>query len=282
MAMIPETTKRMVDAARLAMKYCQQWKFQDDEDNPMDAGQLEYGCGESDAVDLPDEDDDECFYYVSPDGAIGRTDDNGESIEWLILPMTRTMASMPQRLIKGEPWPEEIPAPVQRQAVSREQETPGLGKGVAVGFCPSCGKPLTANDRFCENCGTSVADRMGEVMAQSAAPQAQGAQAMPRDSGEHKLSVRAASIICYLFSFVGWVICYFLADNKNDYLRFHLNQSLVLCLLEVVVYALRRIPFVSTVLDIAVFVLWLIAIIGAIRNEKRTAPLLDKIPTILK
>lgn len=118
--------------------------------------------------------------------------------------------------------------------------------------------------------------------AQQGQYQTQQPTYQPEKDGEKTstLSVRAASILCYLFSFVGWLVAYFLGDNQDGYLKFHLNQSLVLWVLGLVaglISRIRYIGFIGSLAGLAVFVLWIIAFIGTIKGEAKSAPFLDQI-----
>lgn len=108
---VPQTSKSMSEAAKLAAELCTQWKFQDELGEAMDVSMLIYACGEQDASESLDPDDPENWYVVSPDGAIGLAEDDGKSVTWLFLPLGRTMASLPKKVRKDEPWPEAAVAP---------------------------------------------------------------------------------------------------------------------------------------------------------------------------
>ena len=164
-------------------------------------------------------------------------------------------------------------------------------------FCPNCGNQIPDDSVFCENCGANLAaaqqpsyqqqPQMAQQQWQAQQPQYQQ-QYVPQDDGQHKMSIRTASLLCYWFSFVGWGVSYFLADNKNPYLRFHLNQSLIFWVIErVLTFVVRHFPYsiLATIAEIligVIFVFWLIAFIGAVKGQTKSAPLFDKIPPILK
>lgn len=118
----------------------------------------------------------------------------------------------------------------------------------------------------------------------AAAPYRQQGYA-PQGGTQGKMSIRTASLLCYWFWFIGWVIAYLSSDNTDPYLRFHLNQSLILWIAALVAGALSGVGivgFLGSILSVAVFVLWVIAFVGSYRGEAKSAPLLDKIPPILK
>ena len=165
-------------------------------------------------------------------------------------------------------------------------------------FCPNCGNQIEDGARFCPSCGAQT-----DAAPQAAQPQYQ----QPQESYQHqqepyqyqqtgypqaqggatqgKMSIRTASLLCYWFSFIGWLISYLASDNTDPYLRFHLNQSLILWIGGVIAGVLTRmrvLSFVGDLLGLAIFVIWVIAFVGACKGEAKTAPLLDKIPPLLK
>ena len=155
-------------------------------------------------------------------------------------------------------------------------------------FCPNCGSQIEDGARFCPECGTQMdigaapEAQQPQIQQQPQAPQ----QAyVTQDDGQYKMKIRTASLLCYWFSFIGWTVSYMLADNKNPYLRFHLNQSLILWIISMIAYLLTRVQAISwlgSILSLAAFVLWLIAFINAYKGTTKSAPLLDKLPAILK
>lgn len=52
--------------------------------------------------------------------------------------------------------PQQMPQPMPQQQIPPQQmqPVPGAGYGAPLILCRSCGKPLEAGDRFCDNCGT--------------------------------------------------------------------------------------------------------------------------------
>lgn len=156
-------------------------------------------------------------------------------------------------------------------------------------FCPNCGSQIEDGAQFCPECGTQMnagtAQQPQQPQQPQFQPQFQQQAYAPQGDGQHKMSVRTASLLCYWFSFIGWTVSYMLADSKDPYLRFHLNQSLILWIAGLIAYLLMRVRaiyWIGSILSLAVFVLWLIAFIYAYKGEAKNAPLLDKIPTILK
>lgn len=96
--MAVQYTKTLTEAAKIAGTLCTQWKFQDDTDDMYDLKSLTgmAKCGDDDY--FLDEDDEDEYYIVTEEGAIGETDDGGESINWLYLPLNLNMDAMPESM----------------------------------------------------------------------------------------------------------------------------------------------------------------------------------------
>lgn len=173
---VPQTSKSMSEAAKLAAELCTQWKFQDELGEAMDASMLIYACGEQDASESLDPDDPENWYVVSPDGAIGLAEDDGKSVTWLFLPLGRTMASLPKKVRKDEPWPEAAVAPAPDPMPNPTPNVPAFDiapapqTAAAGSVCPSCGKPVKAGNKFCMSCGTPIPAVAAPAPAPAPAP----------------------------------------------------------------------------------------------------------------
>lgn len=84
-----------------------------------------------------------------------------------------------------------------------------------------------------------------------------------------------AAIISYLW-WIGLLIAFLMNnDKKNKFVFFHIRQAIGISILSFAVGIIAR--FSSTVggiLFLFIFVLWVIALIGAIRGEEKKIPLL--------
>lgn len=91
---------------------------------------------------------------------------------------------------------------------------------------------------------------------------------------------KTTGIISYL-TIVGWVVA-LAAGEKSEYATFHINQALVLMIGMVIASVLYGLPIIGTfilgpIASMFVFVLWIIAFIGACQGEMKEAPLIGKI-----
>ena len=93
---------------------------------------------------------------------------------------------------------------------------------------------------------------------------------------------KATGIVAYI-SIIGWIIAYFEGDREGA--KFHLNQALVLDLSMIVVsFATSILAFipllgglVGGLLGLAMFVLWIMGIVYAAKEEEKELPLIGMI-----
>ena len=85
------------------------------------------------------------------------------------------------------------------------------------------------------------------------------------------------AIISYLW-WIGFLIAYFKNQNeRNPLTSFHIRQSLGLLLIQTGVSVIFKYtgPFVS-ILFLAIFVLWLMGLISAIKGERKLIPFIGE------
>lgn len=89
---------------------------------------------------------------------------------------------------------------------------------------------------------------------------------------------KAMGIIAYI-TWIGLILAAVLGGEngrRSAYLKFHLNQSLVLYLFAL----LSIIPFIGWIWGIFVFVCWIIALVGACSGQMKRVPLIGGIELI--
>ena len=92
---------------------------------------------------------------------------------------------------------------------------------------------------------------------------------------------KTAAIICYLFTWIGWVIA-FVIRNRDDALSLHhLNQALVLHIAATVVNLIGRIGgvigWIANIVDIGLFVLAIMGIVRAAKGSDEPLPIIGDI-----
>lgn len=102
---------------------------------------------------------------------------------------------------------------------------------------------------------------------------------------------KTASIISY-FTIIGWLIAYFAMhkDNRTELSSYQLRQTLLLNITAIVlgwglgfilglliattgIYALI---YVSYIVQLAIFIVWIIGLIGAINGQKKPMPIIGE------
>lgn len=99
------------------------------------------------------------------------------------------------------------------------------------------------------------------------------------------MTKKATGIVSYI-TLIGWLIAYFAGDREGA--KFHLNQSLMLAILELIVSivfgVLTKIPLlgivfalVQGILGIVLLVFWIMGLIHAINEEEKPLPIIGGI-----
>lgn len=91
------------------------------------------------------------------------------------------------------------------------------------------------------------------------------------------MSKQTTNIVAYLW-WIGWVVA-FCAGTKEES-KFHLNQALVIILVQTVLMVLAVIPIVQIVagiLSFVVFVFWIMGLISACQGTEKELPLIGGI-----
>lgn len=140
--------------------------------------------------------------------------------------------------------------------------------------CKKCGKSLTGDVKFCDNCGTPLGDSAYEYNTYK-----------QNDDEENK-------IVCIL-AYLG--ILFFIplvASPESQAGRFHANQGLVLLIVSVAGHFIIGIlsfilwflswafAFISAVWGIAIFALMIYGMLNAAQCERRPLPFIGEIKII--
>ncbi len=88
---------------------------------------------------------------------------------------------------------------------------------------------------------------------------------------------KVTGIVAYI-SIIGWLIAFLAGDKEGA--KFHLNQALIVDLGMLICTMLTRIPLIGLIfwlINIFLFVCWLIGLIAAIKEEDKEIPLIGAI-----
>ena len=144
-----------------------------------------------------------------------------------------------------------------------------------MAFCATCGAQVEG--KFCAKCGTPM---------DAAAPPAGAAfQPTPAAAG---MTDNAASALCYVLGLVTGILFLVLAPyNQNRTIRFHAFQSIFLnvawilfwMVFNIVFAALHlfSLLFLSSLISLAFFVLWIYMIITAYQGKTVVLPVIGPI-----
>jgi uncharacterized membrane protein len=81
---------------------------------------------------------------------------------------------------------------------------------------------------------------------------------------------KTVAIISYI-TIIGWIVAIVLhSNNKTELGAFHLRQALGLFLTGIILW---WIPIIGWILNIVVFIFWLLGLIYAIQGDKKSVPL---------
>jgi uncharacterized membrane protein len=144
-----------------------------------------------------------------------------------------------------------------------------------VAFCPNCGSQVTGT--FCPNCGTQVTGATGGATGSTYS-------SVPPAATAGGLTENVASALCYLFGFITGIIFLVVAPyNQNRTIRFHAFQSIFLNVAWVVCCIFLAILgavthgfgfFLSPVVSLLFFLLWLYMMFTAFNNKKIKLPVI--------
>ena len=84
---------------------------------------------------------------------------------------------------------------------------------------------------------------------------------------------KTVAIVSYI-TLLGWIIAIILHNNnRTEFGAFHLRQSLGLILTGTILWF---IPIIGWILNIIVFVFWIIGLVNAIQGEKKPVPIVGE------
>ena len=142
-----------------------------------------------------------------------------------------------------------------------------------MAFCASCGAPVEG--KFCAKCGAPMG---AAVPPPGAAPGAAVAG----------MTDNAASALCYVLGLITGILFLVLAPyNQNKTIRFHAFQSIFLSVAWIVFWMVINIVFsalhmwsllfLSPLIGLAFFILWIYMIISAYQGKKVVLPVIGPI-----
>ena len=142
-------------------------------------------------------------------------------------------------------------------------------KEVVIMFCPKCGTQIPENDHYCPTCGEPV-------ISANSVPDESDHTAMfeAQDIERTKL----LSAICYLSLL--FIVVALLLEPNSKFLRYHINQSIILQIFGVLSGLVMVVPFVGwiagVIASVAVIVFLVMGVVRAFKGEAKDLPLIGK------
>lgn len=140
-------------------------------------------------------------------------------------------------------------------------------------FCPKCGKEIPDTDQFCPFCGAPVAAEEKPVE-----PENKAVNFDPEDI----VRSRYLAALCYInpiFMIIGLLV-----EPNSKFIRYHMNQSIMLDVFSVALILIMIIPFLGWIIgavgSIAAVVFMIMGILHAVKGEAIDLPLVGKYTVI--
>ena len=137
-------------------------------------------------------------------------------------------------------------------------------------YCSYCGNEEKNSAKFCTCCGAELSKSNTQTGNN------QTNKDTTKKSENKSKTSDGAAIIAYI-TWIGFLVALILnANDKNDYVEFHLNQALVLNLFSLIGF----IPVIGWIIDIIVWVFRIMGIVNAYKGEKAPLPVIGDIHII--
>ena len=136
-------------------------------------------------------------------------------------------------------------------------------------FCPKCGTQIPENDHYCPTCGEPV-------LGKTNVPDETDHTAMFEEEDIRRTNILSA--LCYL-SFL-FVILGLLIEPNSKFLRYHINQSIILYIFGILCGLVAIIPFLGWIAavigSVACVVFMVMGIVRAFKGQAKDLPIIGK------
>ena len=133
-----------------------------------------------------------------------------------------------------------------------------------MAFCKNCGANIPEGDKFCPNCGTSVENKVA-------------AQEHPEIEAADRERTKYLAALCYLNFLFG--IIGLLAEPQSKFIRFHLNQVLVLNILSIICALICIVPIIGWIVGfvggIVILVFTIMGLVRACKGVTKELPMTE-------
>ena len=145
-----------------------------------------------------------------------------------------------------------------------------------MAFCPNCGSKVEDGTTFCPNCGSKLdvekkapKTDFSEDLKKLADTPDTTANYAAADIAENK----GMAVLCYLG--ILWLIP-FLAKKDSPFVKYHLNQGLLVLILGIAVAIISWIPVIGWLCAVVVFALAVIGIVNVVNGKAQELPVIGK------
>ena len=145
-----------------------------------------------------------------------------------------------------------------------------------MAFCPKCGAQVDDGQAFCPNCGNKLS-------AEKSAPKTDFSEELKKlaDTPDTTTNYSEADInnnklmgiLCYLG--ILWLIP-FLTAKESPFVKYHLNQGLLVLILGILVAVISWIPVIGWLCGVIVFALAIIGIVNVVNGKAQELPIIGK------
>ena len=159
-----------------------------------------------------------------------------------------------------------------------------------MAFCGKCGTQINEDEKFCSNCGSAVEknekanennneDKV-ENTEKTAFEETINKFADTKDtSSEYKKEEIEEGKGMAILSYISFLVLIPLFTSKSKYVRFHINQGLILFACWIIAYVIDlilpwRLYFISSLLYLFIGILSIIGIINVVNGKAKEIPIL--------
>lgn len=143
-------------------------------------------------------------------------------------------------------------------------------------FCTYCGNEVKGTAKFCTCCGAELKKSQASSGNTNSNSYSNTNSNTYQSDKKKSTTSDGAAIIAYI-TWIGFLVALILnANDKNEYVEFHLNQALVLNLFSLI----GVIPVIGWIIDIVVWVFRIMGIVNAYRGNEEPLPIIGGIHII--
>ena len=145
-----------------------------------------------------------------------------------------------------------------------------------MAFCPHCGSKLEDGTSFCPSCGAKIdaGSNSGKTdFTEDLKKLADTPDTTANYSSADINNNKVMAILCYLG--ILWLIP-FLTAKESPFVKYHLNQGLLVLILGIAAAAVSWIPVIGWLCGVVVFAFAVIGIVNVVNGKAQELPLIGR------